>query len=316
MDQPAQQLQLCQVALSGRKRFEEIEPWYVGGLGFETAGGTHFAGAELASFAGIDAPSVDVNLSWLVGRHDFVQLEYFDFKEPETRPKREDWTPADVGYNVLGIHVLEFDATLARLADLGSEPIGPVVGVVGDRRACVLDPNGALLELLEKDLSTPAERTPARPDVNAAVRFVRASVRDLARSHRFFVETLRLEPVSVQLHGEEHEAGWGLERAPQKTEVLAAGNCFLELVEYADGLGRERPDGYRISDEGILNIACGSPEAEPVRQVRDRIQAGPYVLHDDMWSPELECNYVTDDQGFSVEVLYMGIPKRAEFGFV
>lgn len=309
-------LTLCQVAISGRRTFAEVEAWYVEGLGFRAAGGADFAGPDQARVAGIEAPTLDTRLDWLVGRDEFFQLEYFSFREPETRPKREDWTVADVGYNVVGVHVLAFDATLERLAALGSAPVGPVTGVGGDRRAVVLDPNGVVFELLERDVAVPGARPPVRPGSNPAVRFVRATVADLERSRRFFVETLGLAPVATELHSPEHEAVLGVGDAPVDSEVVAGGSCFVELVQYAEGIARERPRGYRISDEGILNVACGCVVPGPVREARNRIHAGPYAVHEDVRAPEFELNYVTDDQGFSVELLYIGASRHVEFGFV
>lgn len=311
-----QDLRICQVAISGRRTFAEAERWYVEGLGFEAAGGADFAGPDQAGVAGIDVPTLDTRLDWLVGRDEFFQLEYFSFREPETRPKRDDWTVADVGYNVVGVHVMAFDDTLERLAVLGSVPVGAVVGVDGDRRAVVLDPNGVVFELMERDIAAPAARPPVRPEGNPAVRFVRATVADLGRSRRFFVETLGLEPVSTELHSPQQEAALGVGEAPVDSEVVAAGGCFVELVQYAEGVARERPQDFRISDEGILNVACGSVVPGPVREARDRVHAGPYAVHDDVRAPEFELNYVTDDQGFSVELLYIGASKHVEFGFV
>ncbi len=314
--QAERRLTLCQVALCGRKGLAELEPWYVGALGFRPVGGAHFSGPELIGFTGMDVPAIDVEVGWFVGRDGFQQVEYFHFAEPESRPKRADWTPADIGYVVVGIHVLDFDGTIERLAALGSVPLGAIVGGAGDRRASLLDPNGNLVELMERDIQGSAKEDPARPDANPAVRFVRASVGDLDRSRRFFVDALGLRPAAVDLHGGEHEAGWGLEGARVELEVLEAGGCFVELAQYGDGVRRDRPEDHRLSDEGILNLACGSGDPEPVRLARKRLLNGPYAVHDDERSAELECNYVTDDQGFSVELLYMGASRRAEYGFI
>jgi catechol 2,3-dioxygenase-like lactoylglutathione lyase family enzyme len=308
-------LELCQVAISGRKTLAEVEPWYVEGLGFEYAGGADFVGAEFPAVAGIDAPMLDTRLDWLVGRQGFFQLEYFHFKQPEVRPKREEWTLADIGYGSIGIHVVDFDATLERLAGLGSVPVAPVVGEAGDRRACLLDPSTVVVELMEKDVPTAEERPSPRPD-GPAIRFIRATVGDLERSRRFFAETLGLESVATELHSAEQEAGLGAGKDPVETQVMVAGSCLLELVQYAEGVGRERPEGYRISDEGILNIACGSADPEPVREARQRTEAGPYSVHADLRDDEFDLNYVTDDQGFNVELVYIGAPKHTDFGFI
>jgi catechol 2,3-dioxygenase-like lactoylglutathione lyase family enzyme len=307
---------LNQIAISTRGELDDALAWWIEGLGFLPAGGAEFGGPEIAQVQGIDVPTVELTLKWLVDRNDFLQIEYFKYAVPETRPVRPDWTPADVGYNVLGVYVVDFDEALANLAAIGSEPIGPVVGTAGDRRVCVTDPSAVVVELMERDVEIPGQDMTVRHDVGAGIRFVRGTVPDLARASTFFVDTLGLTRVDTKLHDPEHEALWGLAGATTESVTAVAGNCLLELVTY-EGIGRGWPDGYRTSDEGILNIAFGSLTPEPFHRVRERVAAGPNEVHADfVYPPDLEVNYATDPEGFNVELMYMAPSMHAEFGFI
>src|SRR5204862_525422 len=111
---------------------------------------------------------------------------------PRARPLPADWSPADVGYSMVGVHVRDFDVALERLERASAPPVAPPVGAAGARRACVRDPEGILLELMEDDPRGPARRERPRPEVGPAVRFVTLSVPDLERSQRTFRDVLGL----------------------------------------------------------------------------------------------------------------------------
>ena len=64
-------------------------------------------------------------------------------------------------------------------------------------------------------------------------------------------------PTASSLHGPEHEALWGLEGAKRESLLLWADDMLVELVHYTEPAGRPWPPGYRISDQGLLNIAFG-----------------------------------------------------------
>ena len=142
-------MQCAQIALSGPVDLDSVVEFYVDGLGFLPSGGMSIGGAELARMMGLDVDAMQVDMKWVIDRTDFFQLELFNFSEPECRPRRKDWSPADVGYNVFTVHIKRFDRTLERLSAMGVDPISPVLGSVGDRRACVADPNGNLIELVK-----------------------------------------------------------------------------------------------------------------------------------------------------------------------
>ncbi|WP_322544785.1 hypothetical protein U2G91_02190 [Rhodococcoides fascians] len=302
-----------QIALSGRSALADVSRWYAEGLGFVDAGGTSFAGPEIAQLQGIDLPTVALDLQWAIDRNDFMQLELFSYTEPVARPRAADWSPEVVGYNVLMVHVQDFDTTLANLAALGTHPSTDVIGEAGSRRACVADPNGTLIEIMEDDV-TSGSAVPIRPGVNAAVRGVRVTVPDLDKARKFFMEAIGLTPANP-VHNAAHEALWGLTGQEPKMFALTEGRSIVELVQYAQT--RPRPADYRVCDEGILNIALGSIEKDDYLRTRARVEeAGHTLFSEFILSSDVEVNYVSDSEGnFNVELMYMATAAHKSFGF-
>jgi catechol 2,3-dioxygenase-like lactoylglutathione lyase family enzyme len=144
------------------------------------------------------------------------------------------------------------------------------------------------------------------------IRSVTLSVPDLERSRRFFVDALGLDETEAPaLHGPEHERLWGLEGASRRSLELWAGDFLVELVEYLEPRGRPRPLDYRISDQGLMNVALGFRDRAELRRTYARCVAG---RHRGNWRPvELgvfNVVYVNDGDGFSVELLRC--PRWAE----
>lgn len=249
-------------------------------------------------------PSPLLLARWVLDRQGFFQVEVFQYRTPPSRPRRLDWTPADWGYSTVGVHVRDFDRALERLAALGSLPYTEPIGPPGDRRACVPDPEGNLVELLEheplEELAPPLER----PDLGATVRIVTVSVPDVEafcdRAERGF----GLVRERLDLHGPEHERLWGLDGAERRSAVLRGGGVALEVVQYERPHGRRWPEGYRLSDLGYMNVAVGFRDTgEFERRFARARDAG--------WSPHgkpLEVGifrvmYLDDADGFDVEML-------------
>ena len=105
------------------------------------------------------------------------------------------------------------------------------------------------------------------------MRSVTLSVPDLARSEDFFRRGLGLQHSDVALRAPEHEALWGLAGARTQASALDAGGVLVELVQYLDPIGRPRPPGHKISDQGILNIAFGARRKRDHRELYDRTTA-------------------------------------------
>jgi catechol 2,3-dioxygenase-like lactoylglutathione lyase family enzyme len=306
---------LAQVAFSVTD-LERTFAFYRDLLGFLPAGGTEAFRGPLASVVQ-GLPEAASICWWLVDQREFMQLEMFEFESPPVRPLPDDWRPCDIGYTAVGLHVRELDGVLERLAAAGVRPVAPAAGPAGARRACVRDPEGVLLELVEEDPLGPLSAAPARHEVPVVARRVTVSVPDLAKAERFWVDTLGLVPADrVAPDGAERDALRGLPGARCDGLLCRAGDFEVELLQYHEPRGRARPDGYRISDQGILNVALGFREIEPWRELYERILRNGYTSNcDPVQLGPGGVVYCNDDQGFSVELLCCPPEMDADFGF-
>jgi catechol 2,3-dioxygenase-like lactoylglutathione lyase family enzyme len=286
--------------------------WYRDVLGFRPAGEMLGAsGPEASALMGL--PEVSCDMRWLVDTSDFFQLEFFEFREPGSRPGSR--RPDDIGWSMLGLDVADLDGVLDRLRRAGAH-VGPVHGDAPARRVCCLDPENVWLELRDRETLPP--RT-AR-DAQVTTRFIRAVVPDLERSRRFFGGALGLRDSGSVLHGPDDERLWGAAPAVTDSCVLVAANdpcgCAVELVRYPGRAPRPLPADYRISDQGILNMGFGSRNLADYEDVVGQVRAGGYQSHRELAIGPAASRYLVDDQGFSVELLT--IPDRSierDFGF-
>jgi catechol 2,3-dioxygenase-like lactoylglutathione lyase family enzyme len=290
-------VKLAQVALSCRD-MAASRRWYADCFGYRPAGGLDPATLpdppDIGAIQGI--PGAAVKLLWAVDELDFFQLELFQYGAPEARPLAGR-RACDVGYTTIGVEVGDFDAVLAR-----TEPLSEPLGAAGGRRVCVRDPDGILVEVMEGT-------------GGPVTRFVRASVPDLDRSLAYFADTLGLERVEPTLHGPEHEALWGLDGATRRVELLSAGGFLVELAQYEDPPPAPWPDGYRISDLGILNVALGWRDKDGFRATEQAVRAAGYHLDQEHDAGIGSTVYAMDDQGFSVELMYLDAAADAFAGF-
>lgn len=284
------------------------ECWFREGCGLLPAGGSRLMmrGPLAAAVQGL--PGAASTCWWLVGRNPWFQIELFQFERPLARPMPADFRPCDIGYTRIGLWVADFDATLERLARLGSAPLAPPLGAQGDRRACVRNPDGVFVELMERDPLPQAACGSGRAHCPAAVRYVTLSTPDLRTSAALMREGFGISESKVELHSPEHEALWGLAGARCERRVFEAGDVLVEVVQYLDPVGKPWPAGYRISDQGILNIAFGA------RNQRDHMSVYRRAV---AWGARPNCRpihlsllgagvvYVNDPLGFSVEILWM-----------
>ena len=119
----------------------------------------------------------------------------------------------------------------------------------------------------------------------------------------------RCEPLSTRRSGV-----WPARET--RGSVFAAGSVLIELVQYLDPVGPAAPGGYRISDQGILNIAFGARSQARTRQAlppraRGRARGqNRRPLH----LPGAGVVYVNDPDRFSVELLWMARRSGSKLG--
>jgi hypothetical protein len=106
-----------------------------------------------------------------------------------------------------------------------------------------------------------------------------------------------------------------LDGARARVELLSAGDFWLELAQYEDPPPAPWPDGYRISDLGILNIALGTREKNVFLETERALKSCGYQVN-----PANDVGfgafvYTMDDQGFSVELMYVDEIADALAGF-
>lgn len=309
---PLNQLAFSVLDVAGARR------WYQNMLGFLPSGGTDDFGNPIGSWIQ-GLPNVDVATRWMVDQQEFLQLEMFQFKSPKSKLRPADWAPNDSGYSIIGVHVADFDARVASLRMAGVPLLTEPMGARGVRRVCVRDPEGNIVELMEEDPRQGGARSRARlrPEVPVVARSIAVSVPDIERSKRFFVDTLRLEPCTdFVLHRPEHEELWNLKGATAKTQLLWAGDFLVELRQYTSPAAKSWPRGYRICDQGMMNIGFGFRKRKDFDQTCERIydsgyrsNSPPFHLFD--WGTV----YMNDDQCLSVELLWVEPGANRRMGF-
>jgi catechol 2,3-dioxygenase-like lactoylglutathione lyase family enzyme/uncharacterized membrane protein len=294
---------------------QRTERWFREGLGFMPSGGSRILMSSPLAAKVQGLPGAASTCWWMVGRNTWLQLELFQFRQPIAELMPHDARACDIGYRRIGVWVQDFDATLHQLALLGTRPIGPILNSTGERRTCVRNPDGVFVELMEAD--------PIREVVNGqrtacpvAIRSITVSTPDLAASLAYFQSLTMGETQAVALHTSEHESLWELPGAQCCSAVLLCGDVLLELVQYSQPQARSWPHGYRLSDQGILNIALGTRDKQAHRALCQRAAGiGSKAISNPVYLPGAGVQYVEDALGFSVELLYMSRRSDSRFGF-
>jgi catechol 2,3-dioxygenase-like lactoylglutathione lyase family enzyme len=306
----------CQLALSTMD-LTRTHWWYRRALGFLAAGERRQReGPAYAAVPGL--PEAAFDLWCLVGRQPFVQFEMFEFARPRMRARASTWQRCDIGYSGVGIHVRDFDAAVARVDRVGGRFLTEPMGPRGRRHVCLFDPDDTLLELIEAHpcgASASAAEHAERP----ALASVSLSVRDLDQARSFWLDVLGCTPMANDaVHGVEHEALWGLAGSVRDTAVVRAGEVALELVRYERPRGTGRRAGYMLSDQGILNVALGCTDKAEFDHTYARAVARGFRGQIEPWTlPGVATVvYLTDEQGFSVELLHVEPGALARMGFV
>lgn len=294
------------------------EAWWREGLGFLPAGGNRmlFRGPITGMIQSIRGLAMTC---WcLVGRSAWAQIEMFQYESPHSALMPSDYRACDLGYSRCGVWVADFDGALASLAAHGSTPLSPPVGGLGQRRACVRNPDGVYVEIMEAD-PLPEGNDKGRNDKDVmnsrmacpvAIRSVTLSTPDLEKTTAFLTQGLGMRVSTVALHDDAHEAIWNLDgaRCTRRVFIGGSGNetMLLEAVQYHDPVGQPFPPGYRLCDQRILNVAFGDPSGPSgLRAMRRSARAAgakPNCPHIQMGVAG--CVYVQDPLGFSFEFMW------------
>ena len=295
---------------------QRTENWFHAGLGFLPSGGnTRMMSGPIASrVQGL--PRVASCAWWMVARNPWFQLEMFQFRRPIARLMPADFRPCDIGYTRMGVHVHDFDQTLANLARLNTEPLNGIQGEPGKRRTCVRNPDGVYVEIMEED---PLPQSPGseRQGCPVALRSVTMSTPSLETTVAYLTAVNGHGPEDITLHSPEHEALWGLPGASLERALFRSGDVLIEVVQYLNPIGQPRPKDHRISDQGILNIAYGARTRPDHTQVYERAVA---------FGARPNCKplhfngggivYMSDHLGFSIEAVWMPAGKHdLKYGF-
>ncbi len=293
---------ICQVAFCAFDA-PALRKWYLEIFDFLPSGKIVFFPPGSTRVQGI-AKSTS-KCSWLIDSQDYFQLEFFQFYIPLSKPRPYNWKPSDIGYNILGFQVSEFDLTLDRLKLRGHDCLTSPQGKVGERRVCVKDPEGNIIEIFESYPHDFDEGGLVRPEVPVTVRSMIVSVPDLEPARHYFSDVLGLEPVAGEtLHNATHEALWGLDGAKSERLLLRSKNFLVELVCYTDPEPRPWPDGYQICDQGFMNIALGYNETSAFDTAfKKAVDGGARPNGKPLDAVVFKVMYVNDSAGFSVEML-------------
>jgi catechol 2,3-dioxygenase-like lactoylglutathione lyase family enzyme len=263
-------------------------------FGVPRVGGTVFKGQVPAKVQALPDPRFVAN--WHMDDREFFQLELFQYQSPQSRSFARQRRPWDIGYSRMAMEVndpVAFHATCARRSVPG---LSSIKSVDGKPYFVLHDPNGVLLEV------GPASR-PVPSHVGARFAGVGISVPSLDVALKSFRDAIGC-PIRDAAPPDKGTL-WDEPPARKRSVLLDAGTAWLEITEYADPAPRPWPDGYRISDHGLMNVAFGFRDADEIRATWTRMVQGGFKPNAELVSSagQVVVGYLNDPQGFNVELL-------------
>jgi hypothetical protein len=97
--------------------------------------------------------------------------------------------------------------------------------------------------------------------------------------------------------------------------VASVGDRHLEVVAYTSPVGRPQPADFRISDQGIMNVALGTRSIDEAQALLSRLEAAGYHPPSVMRLGGLLAGYIIDRER---EIEFAAIPREmdAAVGFL
>lgn len=283
---------ICQIALSVRDTTASLH-FYQKLFGLKHVFGTlSFRGKQAERIQGLTG--VASRVSWLIDDREFFQLELFEFESPVSAPL----SPEDderVGYRRILARVdsLERFEALAQSLGLSME-----TRRFANRRF-IRDPDGILIELIE-DRSLQGSTYPCKLTGLGLV------VADCATSVATFVDGLGFERSYRTVEQSNHTV---------TNACLIKGDMWLDIHQPTSP--KPWPPRYRLNDIGIMNLAIGFDSQDGfAAQFEQALKAGFVPNCNPVGQVGLvQCVYVNDPSGFSVEMLYCSPRLYALVGF-
>lgn len=282
-----------QIALSVVDRDVSRE-FYQSLFGVPQVGGTHFEGKTTEKVQGLPGASSDV--CWHMDDREFFQLELFQFACPAPRTFAVGRKPWDIGYSRIAVEVADVVRFHAACAQRKVDGLSPIRQLQGKPYFVLRDPSGVLIEVGQGSRLLAA-------GVGARFVGVGLSVPSLEVALKSYRDAIGC-PV---LDASPPDKGplWDEPAARKRSVVVDAGTAWLEITEYADPVPAPWPDGYRISDHGILNVAFGFRAGDDIKAMYRRMVDAGFRPNTELVNSagQVMVTYLNDPQGFNVEVL-------------
>lgn len=301
-----------QIAMSVQS-LEEMYDWYREVFGLLPAGkNLGLEGEFLAELQRLPDPKADC--WWLVDRQEFFQLELFQYERPLALPTPGDWSLNNIGYNIMHMAVRNFEEVLARA---GSALVGPVSGDGGKRRACLRDPEGNLVEVVERAQDSEDCKV-LHENIPAWFCGITITTPNLSASQAYYEKLLNCQGgAGDQDAPQAYETSYPTRSAGFKRAVLPAGNFIVELLEPPATDFRDWPEGHKLNDQGILNVAVGFSDMPTFLSIAEGAIASGYQNSTPITEMGgLAVVYMFDELGFCVELLEVDEAGLEPYGFV
>ncbi len=295
---------LCQVAISVMDMNKTVS--FYKDLGYASAGGEmNLKGPiieKIQNYKGVKGV-----VQWVSDGSPGFQVEFFLYDNPPARPMAPDARPCDIGYRRLSIWAADFDAVIQGLQAKGVPFVSEPGTFAPGRRACIRDPNGVYLEIMEDDIRNPHLNPNGIAVAGQSIktRALTLSVPNLEQALSYFIGVLGMERANATLHTPEMEGLWGLEGAKTRSALLWCGDFLLELVEYLSPRGKARPEDEQIGDAGIWHAAVRFKKGKYIKQAfREARRAGHSSNSAPVGLAAVTAVYMKTDQGFIFEYFH------------